>query len=89
MGQLVVQEFVTADGFAANTNNEFTAYEMLAGGSAEFDRSQLAWLDTVDAMLRVLPPAQDRAVGQPDTERGVLRGRRGPDAAEPAELEDL
>lgn len=51
MGQLVVQEFVTADGFAANTNNEFDAYEMLQGGTAEFDRSQLAWLDTVDAMV--------------------------------------
>lgn len=51
MGQLVVQEFVTADGFAANTNNEFNAYAMLQGGTAEFDRSQLAWLDTVDAMV--------------------------------------
>ena len=51
MGQLVVQEFVTADGFAANTNNEFDAYGMLEGGTAEFDRSQLAWLDTVDAMV--------------------------------------
>lgn len=51
MGQLVVQEFVTADGFAANTNNEFNAYEMLEGGTTEFDRSQLAWLDTVDALV--------------------------------------
>jgi dihydrofolate reductase len=51
MGQLVVQEFVTADGFAANTNNEFNAYEMLEGGTAQFDRSQLAWLETVDAMV--------------------------------------
>jgi dihydrofolate reductase len=51
MGQLVVQEFVTADGFAANANNEFTAYEMLEGGTAEFDRSQLGWLGTVDAMV--------------------------------------
>jgi dihydrofolate reductase len=51
MGQLVVQEFVTADGFAANANNEFTAYEMLEGGTAQFDRSQLAWLETVDAMV--------------------------------------
>lgn len=51
MGQLIVQEFVTADGFAANANNEFTAYEMLQGGTAEFDRSQLAWLRTVDAMV--------------------------------------
>jgi dihydrofolate reductase len=51
MGQLVVQQFVTADGFAANTNNEFTVYELLEGGTTEFDRSQLAWLDTVDAMV--------------------------------------
>lgn len=51
MGQLIVQEFVTADGFAANTDNEFTVYEMLEGGTAEFDRSQLAWLDSVDAMV--------------------------------------
>lgn len=51
MGQLIVQEFVTADGFAANVNNEFTAYEMLQGGTVEFDRSQLAWLETVGAMV--------------------------------------
>ena len=51
MGQLVVQEFVTADGFAANTNNEFNTYEMLQGDTAEFDRSQLSWLDSVDAMV--------------------------------------
>ena len=51
MGQLVVQQFVTVDGFAANTNNEFTFYELLEGGTTEFDRSQLAWLDTVDAMV--------------------------------------
>ena len=41
MGQLVVQEFVTADGFAANTSNEFNTYEMLEGGTTEFDRGQL------------------------------------------------
>ena len=51
MGQLVVQEFVTADGFAADANNEFTVYEMLEGGTAEFERNQLAWLRTVDAMV--------------------------------------
>lgn len=51
MGQLVVQEFVTADGFAANENNEFTAYELIEGGTEELDRSQLAWLETVDAMV--------------------------------------
>ncbi|WP_284754640.1 dihydrofolate reductase family protein [Arthrobacter sp. efr-133-R2A-120] len=51
MGQLVVQEFVTADGFAADANNEFRAYELLEGGTAEFDRNQLEWLDSVDAMV--------------------------------------
>ena len=51
MGELVVQEFVTADGFAANENNEFTACELIEGGTGELDRSQLAWLDTVDAMV--------------------------------------
>lgn len=51
MGQLVVQEFVSADGFAADANNEFTFYELLDGGTAEFDRSQLEWLKTVDTMV--------------------------------------
>jgi dihydrofolate reductase len=51
MGQLVVQQFVTADGFAADTNNEFTAYELLDGGTDEFNQSQLAWLGSVDAMV--------------------------------------
>jgi dihydrofolate reductase len=51
MGQLVVQEFVSADGFAADANNEFTFYEHLSGGTAEFDRSQLAWLETIDTMV--------------------------------------
>jgi dihydrofolate reductase len=51
MGQLVVQEFVTADGFAANTNNEFTAYELIQGGTVELDQSQLAWLESVEAMV--------------------------------------
>jgi dihydrofolate reductase len=51
MGQLVVQQFVTADGFATNTNNEFNAYEWLEGGTAEFDQNQLKWLDSVDAMV--------------------------------------
>jgi dihydrofolate reductase len=47
----VVQEFVSADGFAADANNEFTFYELLDGGTAEFDRSQLKWLETVDTMV--------------------------------------
>lgn len=51
MGQLVIQDFVSADGFAADANNEFTFYEYLDGGTAEFDRSQLEWLETVDTMV--------------------------------------
>ncbi|MET3903195.1 dihydrofolate reductase family protein [Paenarthrobacter sp. 4246] len=51
MGQLIVQDFVTADGFAADTNNEFKAYELLEGGTAEFDRAQLEWLGSVEAMV--------------------------------------
>lgn len=51
MGHLVVQQFVTADGFAANVDNEFTAYELLEGGTDEFDRSQVEWLAGVDAMV--------------------------------------
>ncbi len=51
MGHLIVQDFVSADGFAADANNEFTFYELLDGGTAEFDRSQLKWLETVDTMV--------------------------------------
>jgi dihydrofolate reductase len=51
MGRLVDQQFVTADGFAANADNEFTAYELLDGGTDEFDRSQVEWLDSVEAMV--------------------------------------
>ena len=51
MGRLVVQEFVTADGFAANSAGEFTAYELLEGGTAEFDRSQTEWLAGVETMV--------------------------------------
>jgi dihydrofolate reductase len=51
MGQLIIQDFVSADGFAADANNEFSFYELLDGGTAEFDRSQLEWLETVDTMV--------------------------------------
>lgn len=51
MGQLVVQQFVTADGFAADTHNEFRVYESLEGGTAEFERSQRHWLESVGAMV--------------------------------------
>lgn len=51
MGHLVVQQFVTLDGFAANADNEFTAYQLLDGRTDEFDRSQVEWLAGVDAMV--------------------------------------
>jgi len=51
MGELIVQEFVTADGFAADANNKFMVYEKLEGGTPEFNRSQLEWLESVDAMV--------------------------------------
>lgn len=51
MGRLVVQQFVTIDGFAANLDNEFTAYQLVDGRTDEFDRSQVEWLGTVEAMV--------------------------------------
>ena len=51
MGRLVVQQFVTIDGFAANLDNEFTAYQLVDGHTDEFDRSQVEWLGTVEAMV--------------------------------------
>jgi dihydrofolate reductase len=51
MGHLIVQEFVSADGFAADANNEFTFYELLDGGTTEFDHSQQEWLKNVDVMV--------------------------------------
>ena len=51
MGQLIVQQFVTADGFAADRNNEFKAFELLDGGTAELEQSQLEWLASVEAMV--------------------------------------
>jgi dihydrofolate reductase len=52
MGELVVQQFVTADGFAADANSEFTAYQLLEGGTDELDRKQLDWLQgEVNAMV--------------------------------------
>lgn len=47
----MVQQFVTADGFAANPDGEFTAYELLDGGTDEFDTSQVEWLRGVEAMV--------------------------------------
>ncbi len=41
MGDLVVQQFVSADGFAANDQNEFDLVDRLEGDSSAFDQSNL------------------------------------------------
>jgi len=49
MGDLVVQQFVSADGFAANDENEFDLFDGVEGDSTEFDQSNLEWLESVGA----------------------------------------
>ncbi|MEX1079001.1 MAG: dihydrofolate reductase family protein [Homoserinimonas sp.] len=51
MGDLVVQQFVSADGFAADVRNEFSLFDSVDGDSSEFDRSNLAWLENVGAIV--------------------------------------
>jgi dihydrofolate reductase len=51
MGNLVVQQFVSADGFAADEHNQFTLFDHVDGETSEFDRSNLAWLETVGAII--------------------------------------
>lgn len=51
MGNLTIQQFVSADGFAANERNEFTLFDDFAGDPSEFDRSNLAWLEGVGAIV--------------------------------------
>ena len=51
MGRLIIQDFVSADGFAADANGEFTIYEHLEGSLDEFNASQLAWLDGIETMV--------------------------------------
>ena len=50
MGRLVVQQFVSADGFAANDDGEFTLFDTVEGDTGEFDRSNLEWLRSVGAI---------------------------------------
>ncbi|NUP74938.1 MAG: hypothetical protein HOQ07_09880 [Sinomonas sp.] len=50
MGRLVVQEIVSADGFAADADGNFTFTQKLDGPLEKWDRHQLEWLDTVGAM---------------------------------------
>lgn len=51
MGSLIVQQFVSADGFAANVRNEFSLFDGVEGNSSEFDRSNLDWLENVGAIV--------------------------------------
>ena len=51
MGNIVVQQFVTADGFAANAHGEFDILEALDGDSADFDRSNLGWIEKSGAIV--------------------------------------
>jgi dihydrofolate reductase len=50
VGNLVVQEFVSADGFAANDNNEFDMYSSVSDWSL-FDRSNLSWISSAGGIL--------------------------------------
>lgn len=50
MGDLVVQQFVSVDGFAANEDGEFTLFDTIEGDSGDFDRSNVRWLASVDAI---------------------------------------
>ena len=51
MGDLVVQQFVSADGFAADDSGEFDLFEGVEGATADFDRGNSAWIDRVSAIL--------------------------------------
>ncbi len=51
MGKLVVQQFVSTDGFAANDQNEFDLFDNVEGDSREFDQTNLEWLESVGAII--------------------------------------
>jgi len=51
VGQLIVQQFVSADGFAADADNEFTVFRGEVMPSDEIDNETLARLETVDAIV--------------------------------------
>jgi dihydrofolate reductase len=50
MGRLIVQQFVSIDGFAGDEGGEFTLFDG-AGQSDELDNETLARLETVDAIV--------------------------------------
>ncbi|PRY69036.1 dihydrofolate reductase [Glaciihabitans tibetensis] len=51
MGNVVVQQFVSVDGFAANDRGEFDILEGLDGDSSDFDRSNLGWIEQAGAIV--------------------------------------
>lgn len=51
MGKLVVQQFVSADGFAANDQNEFDLFDSVEGDPREFDQGNVKWLESVGAIV--------------------------------------
>lgn len=51
MGRLVVQEFVTLDGYAADAEGNFTFTQHLAAPPDGLNRRQFEWLDGVDTMV--------------------------------------
>lgn len=51
MGMLFVQQFVSADGFAANAQNEFDLFDDVEGDPSEFEQSNLEWLEPVGAII--------------------------------------
>jgi dihydrofolate reductase len=51
MGRLIVQQFVSVDGFAADADNQFTIFDDVDGTSAEVDLETLRVLSSVDAIV--------------------------------------
>lgn len=51
MGELVVQQFVSADGFAADDNNRFTLFDDVEGDSSDFDQCNLRWMEGLGAIV--------------------------------------
>jgi dihydrofolate reductase len=51
VGRLIVQQFVSADGFAADADNDFTVFEQSGSSSAEIDLETLRLLRSVDAVV--------------------------------------
>jgi dihydrofolate reductase len=51
MARLVLQQFVSADGFAADADGQFTLFDRVEGDPTEFDRANQRWLDSVGLIL--------------------------------------